>query len=184
LLRNLATLTRVGVLQPGGEATRRVVARIADAERLRAARIHPIAVLAALKTYAAGRGVRSQATWEPIPEIVKALDVAFRLSFGNVAPTGKRWLVALDVSGSMSSGQVAGVAGLTPRVAASALALLAASVERQCEIVAFQERIVPFTIGRQEALDDVVRRTNGLPFGATDCAQPMLYALERGREVD
>lgn len=29
-----------------------------------------------------------------------------------------------------------------------------------------------------------MREVSGLPFGATDCALPMLYALERGLKVD
>ena len=29
-----------------------------------------------------------------------------------------------------------------------------------------------------------MRKTNGLPFGRTDCAQPMLYATERKLKVD
>jgi 60 kDa SS-A/Ro ribonucleoprotein len=33
-------------------------------------------------------------------------------------------------------------------------------------------------------LDDVVRATSNLPFGATDCALPMLWALEHGVEAD
>jgi 60 kDa SS-A/Ro ribonucleoprotein len=33
-------------------------------------------------------------------------------------------------------------------------------------------------------LDDAVRVVSGLPFGATDCAQPMLHALDRGLSVD
>ena len=129
LIRNLATLTRVGLLAPGSEATRHVVAQLGDAERLRAARIHPIAVLAALKTYAQGKGERGKATWEPVPQVVDALDAAFYASFGNVEPTGKRWLLALDVSGSMGGGMVAGVPGLTPRVASAAMALITAATE-------------------------------------------------------
>jgi 60 kDa SS-A/Ro ribonucleoprotein len=43
---------------------------------------------------------------------------------------------------------------------------------------------VPLGISPRERLDDAVRRTNGLPFGRTDCALPMLYATERSIEVD
>ncbi|MGH2603215.1 MAG: TROVE domain-containing protein [Dehalococcoidia bacterium] len=63
LIRNLATMTRVGLIAPGAETTRRVVAQIGDVERLRKARVHPIQVLAALQTYASGRGVRGSGTW-------------------------------------------------------------------------------------------------------------------------
>src|SRR5213078_1152575 len=50
LIRNLATMTRVGVLAPGSDGTARAVAQLGDAERIRRARVHPIAVLAALRT--------------------------------------------------------------------------------------------------------------------------------------
>ena len=58
MIRNLATMTRVGLLDPGSAATAEVVAQLGDAERIRRARVHPIAVLAALRTYASGRGAR------------------------------------------------------------------------------------------------------------------------------
>jgi 60 kDa SS-A/Ro ribonucleoprotein len=184
LIRNLATLTRVGLVAPGSEATRRVVAQLGDQERLRAARVHPIAVLAALTTYAQGKGVRGQHTWTPVPQVVDALDAAFYATFRNVEPTGKRWVLALDVSGSMASGMVAGVPGLTPRVGSAAMALVTAATEPQHTIVSFQDRMVPLSISPRERLDAVVKKTSGLPFGATDCAQPMLWALERKVEAD
>ena len=49
-------------------------------------------------------------------KIVDALDKAFYLSFGSVEATGKRVLLALDVSGSMSGGEIAGMTGITPHV--------------------------------------------------------------------
>ena len=61
LIRNLATMTRVGVLAPGSDGTAKVVAQLGDPERIRKARVHPIAVLAALRTYASGHGVRGRA---------------------------------------------------------------------------------------------------------------------------
>ena len=97
LIRNLATMTRIGVVAPGSDGTAKVVAQLADAGRLRKARVHPIAVLAALRTYASGRGVRGRGVWNPVREVVDALDAAFYASFGNIEPTGKRLLLALDV---------------------------------------------------------------------------------------
>src|SRR5205814_3362121 len=113
LIRNLATMTRAGVIAPGSEGTAKAVAQLGDAQRIRRARVHPIAVLAALRTYASGRGVRGRGEWNPVREIVDALDAAFYTAFGNVEPTGKRLLLALDVSGSMTARWVAGAPGLT-----------------------------------------------------------------------
>ena len=36
----------------------------------------------------------------------------------------------------------------------------------------------------RQRLDDVIKTVTGLPFGGTDCALPMLFALEREREID
>jgi 60 kDa SS-A/Ro ribonucleoprotein len=68
---------------------------------------------------------------------VDALDRAFYAAFRNVEPTGKRWLLALDVSGSMDCGQIAGVPGLTPRVASAAMALVTAATEKNLPDGAF-----------------------------------------------
>jgi 60 kDa SS-A/Ro ribonucleoprotein len=201
LIRNLATMTRVGVIAPGADGTAKVLALLGDAERIRKARVHPIALLAALRTYAAGRGVRGRGEWAPVREVVDALDAAFYTAFENVEPTGKRLLLALDVSSSMTSRQVAGVPGLTPRDASAALALVTAATEQRYEIVGFfagqggfktgrsrflarPDGLTPVTISPRQRLDDAVKSVSGLPFGGTDCALPMLYAQAQHREVD
>ena len=202
LIRNLATMTRVGVLAPGSEGTVKAVAQLGDAERIRRARVHPIAVLAALRTYASGHGARGRGTWHPVREVVDALDAAFYTAFGNVEATGKRLLLALDVSGSMGWGEVAGVPGLTPREASAALALVTAATESRYEIVGFfagtggwntrrtagrgygETGLTPISISPRQRLDDAVKAVSDLPFGGTDCALPMLYAQKRKREVD
>ena len=202
LIRNLATLTRVGVLAPGSDGTAKAVAQLGDAERIRRARVHPIAVLAALRTYESGRGIRGRHTWTPVREVVDALDAAFYSAFGNVEPTGKRFLLALDVSGSMTFGSIAGVPGLTPRDASAALALVTAATEERYEIVGFYagrggwktrtrrewyggpDGLTPLAIGPRQRLGDAVKAVSDLPFGGTDCALPMLYAQRREREVD
>ncbi len=198
LIRNLATLTRVGLLLPGSDAARKVIAEITNRDRLRKARVHPIALLAALKTYAQGHGERGSNTWTPVQPVVDALDAAFYLSFENVTPTGKRWLLALDVSGSMDGGQVAGVPGLTPRVASSAMALVTAATETQTQSVAFtssgagyggqwgsgQTELTPLAISPRRRLDDVLKETSALRLGGTDCALPMVWALKNKVKTD
>jgi 60 kDa SS-A/Ro ribonucleoprotein len=184
LIRNLATMTRVGVLVPGSDGTATAVAQLGDAERIRRARVHPIAVLAALRTYASGRGARGRCEWTPVREVVDALDAAFYAAFGNVEPTGQRTLLALDVSASMACGGVAGVPGLTPRDVSAALALVTASTEELWEIGGFMDRLAPLAISPRQRLDDAVRTVSDLSFGGTDCALPMLYARKRKREID
>ena len=100
LVRNLAPLTRVGLVAPLSEHTRRAVEQLTNGEALRRARVHPLALLAAQKTYARGAGERGKHTWTPVPAIVDALDTACYQAFQNVEPTGRRWLLALEAAGS------------------------------------------------------------------------------------
>jgi 60 kDa SS-A/Ro ribonucleoprotein len=182
IVRNLATMTRLGLLASGSAGTNTVLAALADVDRIRQARLHPLAVLLALRTYAAGRGERGKHTWVPVPQIVDALDGAFYAAFGNVAPTGKRWLLGIDVSGSMSA-PIKGTP-LSCCEAATALALVTAHVETNCAVCAFADGLRRLPISRRSRLDDALRHTRDVNFGGTDCALPMLYALERRLAVD
>lgn len=184
LMRNLARLTKLGVLAPMGDKTADVVARLGDQHALRKARIHPIAVLTALKTYANGRGMRGKMQWDPIGQVTDALDKAFYHTFENVEPTGKRLVLALDVSSSMTWGAVGGVQGLTPRVASAAMALITAVTEPNHTFVAFSTEMVRVNISPRQRLDDVVKSLDGMPFGGTNCALPMIWALENNVKAD
>jgi 60 kDa SS-A/Ro ribonucleoprotein len=183
LVRSLAKLTAVGVAKPLGDQMPLVLSALGDADRIAAARLHPLAILLALRTYARGHGDRGSLVWEPVQAVVDALNAAFYTAFKSVEPTGKRMLLALDVSGSMAGGGIAG-SSLTPREASAAMALMTAATEANTHIVGFTGGMVPLPLSPSMLLDDAVRAVSGLPFDRTDCAQPMLYALERGISVD
>ena len=184
LVRNLATMTRVGLLAPLSQATEEIRRRLSDREAMRAARLHPVQVLSALLTYAAGRGVRGSGEWTPVQHVVDALDGAFYLAFEAVVPTNKRTLLALDISGSMDGGACAGVPGLTPRVGSAAMALMTAATEKQHAFIAFTFNITKLSISPRCRLDDVCRAVAALQMGSTDCAKPMLWAMEHKIDVD
>lgn len=197
LLRQLPRLTRLGLLPQVGGWTARVLSQLGDVDRLRRARVHPLHVLVAQRTYASGRSERGSSRWTPTRAVVDGLDAAFYAAFGAVEPTGRRLLLALDVSGSMATSTIADTP-LTPREASAALALVTLAVEPGCEVVGFTgtgprhsfynyhqaPALSPLTLSPRQRLDDAVRYVRDLPFGPTDCALPMLYALERGLEVD
>lgn len=196
LLRQLPRLTRAGLLPNSGGRTDEVVHTLTDAEHLRAARVHPIALLLALTTYQSGRSVRGSSTWQPTRRIVDALDTGFYAAFESVEPTGLRHMLALDVSGSMSNYRIADT-HLSAREASAAMALVTLSAETRCDVVGFtsgnasgrfdgwrSQAITPLDVSPRQRLDDVVRYTRSLSFGATDCALPMLYAIEKNLDVD
>lgn len=200
LIRNLGVMSKVGLLVPASDAARTIVARLSDREAIRRARVHPVTVLAALKTYAQGRGMRGQGVWAPVPQVVDALDGAFYLAFDNVSSTGKRIMLALDVSGSMVA-PVHGLPYLSCREASAAMALVTAASEPDHRFVAFTRGsypsmwrsthgslydtgLTPLAISPRQRLDDVVRATSNMQFGGTDCALPMVEALKNRWAVD
>ncbi len=195
MIRNLGVMSKVDLLAPASAAARTVVRRLGDRAALRAARVHPIGLLAALKTYAQGRGMKGSGKWTPVPQVVDALDAAFYLAFENAPTTGQRVLLALDVSGSMTA-RILGMDYLSCREGSAAMALVTAAAEPAHRFVAFtagpyQSRfpgygsgLTPLAISPRQRLDDVLRATSALPFGGTDCALPMLEAAKHRWPVD
>jgi 60 kDa SS-A/Ro ribonucleoprotein len=116
--------------------------------------------------------------------VVDTLDAAFYATFQNVEPTGKRWMLALDVSGLMGLGTIVGVPGLTPRVASAAMALITAATEQHHTFLGFAHELISLVISPRQRLDDVVSTISGIPFGGTDCALPMVWATKHKVKVD
>ena len=189
LIRNLGVMGKVGLLVPLAGSVAVVTARLTDRAALLAGRVHPLTLLGALKTYAQGRGVRSATRWKPVSQVVDALDAAFYLAFDSAPVTGRRMMLALDVSGSMSD-PIHGMDFLSCREASAAMALVTAAREPQHLFTAFtagawrSKGISTLDISPRERLDDVVRRMAPLRFGATDCALPMLEAAQQQWPVD
>jgi 60 kDa SS-A/Ro ribonucleoprotein len=194
LIRNLGRMTANGLIAPMSQASSAVVEKLADEEALKRQRVHPLNVLNALMMYQRGRGLRGSLTWAPERQVVDALDDAFYKAFGAVESAGKRWLLALDVSGSMCC-EIHNMA-LSCRDASGAMALVTAATEPNYHTVAFTgggwygrskqeaDNLTPLAISPQQRLDDVIKTIDGLDFGGTDCALPMLYALKKRLEVD
>jgi 60 kDa SS-A/Ro ribonucleoprotein len=197
MVRSLGVMTKVGLLVPGSDAVQIVVTRLRSTSAIQKARLHPLALLAALKTYAQGHGVRGAGQWAPVRQIIDALDGAFYAAFASVLPTDKRMLIALDVSGSMGAG-VHALPFLSCREASAALALVTVETETHCRVVAFSNGayrsmhsasglnsgLTSLSISPRQRLDDVMRTTAAIPFGGTDCALPMVEAMKHRWPVD
>jgi len=176
LVRNLGKMTSVGLVAPMTSAGSLIMDRLTDFETLRNSRIHPLQLLVALRTYTKGHGDKGSLSWKPVPAIIDALDQAFYLAFEAVEPTNKRHVLALDVSDSMTWQNCAGMP-ITPREAASAMALVTANVESNHHICAFADTFIRTTISTRQRLDDVNRYVRSLEASYTDCAAPMVWAI-------
>jgi 60 kDa SS-A/Ro ribonucleoprotein len=103
-------------------------------------------------------------------------------------------MVALDVSGSMT--HPLNRLPLSCRDASAALALVTTRTEKIWMVTAFSSGTIDsmntnwrngigaLSLSPRERLDDVIRKISGMPFGGTDCALPMLYAIEKRIKVD
>jgi 60 kDa SS-A/Ro ribonucleoprotein len=187
LMRQLPRLTNLEMLSGKGNRAGEVAERLADPVALKKARVHPVNVLVAQRTYQQGHGMKGSLTWRPARAIVDALDAGFYAAYGAVEPTGKRLMLALDVSGSMGT-MVSGLP-VSCREAATALALVTANVEKNYVMVGFTSQsgsysrgdtvLQELAISPRQRLDDALRVTSGLPFGGTDCSLPF-RAAEQG----
>ena len=152
LIRNLGKLstTEIGIITPGGSSssysssysaantswggvtpTKHICDRITDAHDIKRTRIHPYTILVAMLTYQKGQGDKGSLTWTPNPNVIAALDKAFKLAFQNVTPTGKRIKIALDVSGSMSSAYCTGSPIVSCATGSVAMMMMTLWVENQ-----------------------------------------------------
>lgn len=187
LVRNLGRLSAIGVI-PGAagvlnDDVQAIVARLTDVEAIRKSRMHPMDFLLASKIYAQGRGIKGSLTWPVNVAIVDALERGFYAAFQNVVPTGKRFLIGLDVSGSMTTNMTTGQP-ISCREAGAALATVIKRTEPWTQVMGFGHTFVDLGVTNTESVRDLCRRINGLPFQATDCSLPIEYALQHRLKVD
>lgn len=187
LLRNLGKLTQIGV---AAEKHREIVARLTNQAEVLKARIHPIKALIASKVYTNGCGDSGSLTWTPNTYISVALTDLFRISYGVVTPTGKRIMLGIDVSGSMSS-QVLGSKVLTCRDASIAMALLYLETEKNVSALAFSNTLTDLLapssrnrLTRGMTLQQALSATHGMNFSSTDCVLPIQHAIKHNILID
>lgn len=198
LIRQLSRLTRIGVLKPLGKYTKLVVNRLSDAEEIKRARMHPLNILTASRAYALGYSAKKTGSvwggmwggvqrdhngsnWTPVPAISDALDGAFRLAFKAVEPSGKNFLWAQDISGSM--GVVVDNSGLTAAEAGGALALTLMNTEPNVHTVGFARSIKEIDLLKRDSVSTATRKFSG-PFGSTDASAAIKYAIDNKLDVD
>lgn len=183
MVRSLAKMTAVGLLGSAfDESVKTIVERLHREDLVKKSRLHPLAILNALRIYSAGKGEKGKLTWTPVQAVCDALNDAFYLAFANAPSTGKNFCLGLDVSGSMDGSQIAGTS-LTAREATAALALVQGATET-CEMLAFCHQLQRVNIGKNVRLDQAIAAMRQMPFGATNCALPMLAATEKKWPID
>ncbi len=90
-------------------------------------------------------------------------------------------LIALDVSGSMSSEM--GGSPISSAEAVAALSLVHASVEDECHIFGFANTFRELGIRKGMTIEEATRRAQDNNFGSTDVSLAIRYASDRRIEV-
>lgn len=181
-LRNLNKMTSLGLFE-NNDNLQLVIGKLTKESILRS-KVHPLQILIAIKMYSQGRGDLGKMVWTPNQNIIGELNVAFYYAFGNVKSTRKRYLLALDVSGSMSGATVCGINCLNAAEVSCAMAMVYDHVEENVDMMAFSNTFVPVSVSTSRRLDDNLASMRQINFGATDCSLPMTWATERRKEYD
>ncbi len=196
LIRNLGNMSASGFLtEQKFEVMNEITEALTNRERIQKSRLHPLAILQAMKMYELGRGRHNE--WDVAQPVINALDEAFYLAFDNIEPTGKRILLACDVSGSMGS-SISGMQTISCAEGVGALALVTAATEKYSMIRGFTAGNEGYRWGRRGSLSgfidlkihprmrltEAIRNVRDRNFGATDCALPMVWAGNNKAEFD
>jgi 60 kDa SS-A/Ro ribonucleoprotein len=203
LTRNLGKLSSLPNFM-GPANTDVICARLSSEEDIQKSRIHPFKVLVASRIYGAGKALKGALAWTVSPRVRDQLTTTFLRSFKNVAPTGKRYMAALDVSGSMDVACM-GCPAISCRQASAALAHMLYETEHNGGGHVYVRGFTAASgygyglgsaspadngfrnfdplVRRGMTLDQFIAATTA-PFGATDCSLPMLRATEEGLDVD
>jgi 60 kDa SS-A/Ro ribonucleoprotein len=168
----------------------RVVTRLTSREALAKARIHPMDVYLALKIYQSGVSKpdprKPAQTWQPVPAVSDALEVTYDLSFAAAEPTGRKYVVAVDSSGSMSgwskvisSGSPLGTAY---EVANTIAVMLARLDGHNVHVIDVDTRIHKSKVSLRTNLRELSAwRASG---GGTDLSLPFTWASQQRAAVD
>ncbi len=180
MVRNIRNMSKSGSITSGSKAENAIVLKLESMTQIRKSRMHPMHFLLALMSY------KDADTYRASSAVRDALDSAFYRSFGNIKPTGKRILVALDVSSSMSGGWGNRDSRLpmTAAEVSAAMAMATVRSETNVDIRGFSNVFKDLKITRDDTLETVLRKTSAMNFGGTDCSLPMRWALENKKEYD
>lgn len=196
LVRNITRLAKMGAFSDMQFAAA-YAARLTDQSMLERTRLHPVNFLNAINVYENGQTVRGnyyydqrKRDWTPEAVIRDALNEAFHLSFKTVEPAGKRTMLAIDVSGSMSSSAMG--LDLSCAQVSGAVAMTVARTEPAHIIRGFTSSVgwgrgsdlTDLGISAKTDLNTAMRKVQKSNWGGTDCSLPMTWAANEGIEVD
>jgi 60 kDa SS-A/Ro ribonucleoprotein len=177
LRMNLNTFLRHGVFACA-ETTTVLAERLADPERIARAKAFPYQIMTTLQNLA-----------PDVPQPLRdALGTALELATANVPALPGRTVVAVDVSGSMSSPVTGHRKGATTKTTCrDVAALFAAAIlrrNRSALVVPFHDRVCDVDLDPQAPILAVSQRLAALPSGGTNCSAVLSQLNRLGERAD
>lgn len=188
LIRNLGRLTSYGLLSGVNDNVKLVRGKLANRDVLRKARVHPLTLLLAWKGYEQNGENRAfkrenALTWTHNKKVSDAIEDAFYLSFESVEPSGKDMMFGMDVSGSMCMGKIQNLP-ISCAEAVAVLAMVSLKTEKNSIAYGFDRGIRDMGLSKNDNFESALKKVSNVNGGGTDCALPMMYALDNGMNFD
>lgn len=183
LIRNLGKMSSIDNFMAQNEQI--ICQRLLSDEDIKSSRIHPFKVLVGSKTYSSGNGVKGSQSWKTSSIVQNTLTKTFLKAFRNVDPTGKNFMIGLDVSFSMDTPCMG--CPISCREASAALALMLYEIEPNVSVRGFSAASVSGSgfhnfdpnLRHGMTLKQFIEATS-TSFGSTDCSLPMRRAIDEG----
>ncbi|XP_015596736.1 60 kDa SS-A/Ro ribonucleoprotein [Cephus cinctus] len=199
LLNNLQRIHNMKMLKPNSLTVAKIIDEITNEENIKKAKIHPIAVLIALRNYESSgrplsyekRKVREEAK-KPLPPppkpnqtIVEALNKMLNLSWANVNNSTKRYMITINVSKSMLENKTWHNGNINPVEAGCIIALSLSRSSPSVVIATYNNNTVQeVDIPKTATLPDVMKLLVEAQHGNVRLSSPITWAMSQKREID
>jgi len=185
MIRSLGRMASYGILEQNSVGATKVIEKLTNIEYLRKSRLHPVSILVALQQYRNGKGEKGSLTWSVNPAIASALEFAFNESFNFLESSGKKILIGVDVSGSMSAAAV-GSTNLNCAEVSALMAYVTARTEgfKNVDFIAFDTAKKVFNVREKMSLQDIMDLAKKSIGGGTNCSVPVADAIASRKQYD
>jgi 60 kDa SS-A/Ro ribonucleoprotein len=187
IFRNIANISKNGLLDSKDSPTLKLLLeKITDKQLIVKGKVHPIQVMYAMYAIGMFSKYENYSFYSNRNSIThnrnldSGLEIALLHSFNNVEKTDKKYLTAIDVSGSMSTNVFGSV--MSARIASLAIAYILHKTSNS-ELYAFSSNFTKFEIENKSFLE-TVQMMHNLDFAGTNCSLPISYSLQSNKKVD
>ncbi|XP_061192265.1 RNA-binding protein RO60-like [Saccostrea echinata] len=196
LIRNLGKMSKLEIFKRSNSEEKPsfeeylALEKLKNKELITKEKVHPFTYMLAINQYKKGENRSKSLQWPIYPQICSALKEGLYLSFENIKPTNKRFLVALDISKSVEeSVTVVGSPSLQALDVAAFMLSLTIRTEQNCHAIIFSNnRATALPIRPDDDIEVVAEKIKDLRSSprevSADASLPFKYAIEKKKIYD